>query len=71
MDPKRWDADVATAHYYNTAFHTIDGHIDMSLEKFKRLTNTARPCLDLNLALLSTKMKYTLIIPFTHPNIDA
>jgi GNAT superfamily N-acetyltransferase len=51
---ERWDADIAAAHaIYNTAFRTIDGHTDMSLEKFQALARSARPFLDPGLALLA------------------
>jgi len=54
LDMRQWDAYVAKAYYiYNTAFRSIEGHIDMSLEKFKSMAESVRPILDPNLALLA------------------
>jgi hypothetical protein len=48
----RWDEEITTAHtLYNTAFHSINGHIGMSLEKFATMVDSIRPVLDPNLIL--------------------
>lgn len=54
VDMKRWDGEISALHYlYNTAFRTIDGHNDMSLEKFSQLAKSVRPFLDPALAQIA------------------
>ncbi len=53
MNPDRWEKDAATAHaLYNVAFRSIDGHIDMSREKFMEMARGIRLLLDPKLALM-------------------
>lgn len=53
MDTNRWDEEVATAHaLYNVAFRSIEGHIDMSQEKFMEMADAFRYLLDPRLALV-------------------
>lgn len=54
VDMKRWDDEIKTLHYlYNTSFRTIDGHNDMSLEKFSQLAKSVRRFLDPSLAQIA------------------
>jgi GNAT superfamily N-acetyltransferase len=51
---KNWNQDILDAHYvYNTAFRTIQGHIDMSLEKFQQMVNASKGLMDLDLTLIA------------------
>jgi GNAT superfamily N-acetyltransferase len=53
-DRRRWDEDVLIVHQlYNTAFRTIEGHNDMSLEKFKSLAASVKPFLDMDLVQIA------------------
>ena len=53
-DRQHWDEDVLKVHHlYNTAFRTISGHNDMSLEKFKSLAASVRPFVDMDLVQIA------------------
>jgi GNAT superfamily N-acetyltransferase len=54
VDMKRWDDEIIALHYlYNTAFRTIDGHNDMSLEKFNQMAKSVRRFLVPSLAQIA------------------
>ncbi|MEW6231630.1 MAG: hypothetical protein AB1566_04865 [Chloroflexota bacterium] len=71
IDMKRWDSDIAKAHYvYNTAFRTIEDHVDVSPQKFADMAASFRPFLDPDLALIAEVDGQPVGIALALPDIN-
>jgi GNAT superfamily N-acetyltransferase len=71
VDLKRWDEEVALAHYiYDTALGTLPLHVTVSEEEFSRLASSFRPFLDPDLALVVEVENEAVGFILTLPDIN-